>query len=109
MYLTQGLREIFVVLFELVVLFVQDSCHRVGVFWEKTQVQLGIAILHHAPQQACCVDAPLGVVDVTAVTPHAANMAFIAFVFSDQLLAHREIGVFEQGVLLAKRQIAKTQ
>jgi hypothetical protein len=36
-------------------------------------------------------------------------VAFIAFVFSDQLLAHREIGVFEQGVLLAKRQIAKTQ
>jgi hypothetical protein len=29
-------------------------------------------------------------------------MAFIAFVFSDQLLAHREIGVFEQGVLLGR-------
>jgi hypothetical protein len=81
-------------------LLVQDSCYGVGVFWKKAEVELGVAVLHHAAQSTRRVDAAFRVIDGTAIAAHTTDVAFVALVFGNQLFTNFEIGIFEQGVLL---------
>lgn len=76
-------------------LFVQDSGNSIGIFREKSQVELGVAVLDHATQGTCRVDAAFGVIDGTAIAAHASNVAFVALVFGNQLFARFEVCIFE--------------
>jgi len=66
-------------------------------FGEKTQVELGVALLHHAAQKTRGVDAPRGLEDGTAIAPHLLHMAGCTFVLGHQLLPQRQIRIAKLG------------
>ena len=82
-------------LLEFVMIAVQHGRNRGDFFGKQRQVQLGIALLNHTPQEPGGVDAPFGSVNGAAVPTHFADMTGLAFVLRDQLRAQRQVGIFE--------------
>ena len=91
--------RIFKASLELVVIAVQHRRDSIDVLGEHAQVQLGIALLHHATQESRRVDAALRLVDGAAVTPHFGDMAGRAFALGDELFTQFVVGILEDGGL----------
>ncbi|MBP6245118.1 MAG: hypothetical protein KA411_05615 [Limnohabitans sp.] len=68
---------------------------RIDLFREHAQIQFGVALLDHASQQCGTVDASLGFIDGTAITPDFAHMASHALAVSDQFFAQLVIRILE--------------
>jgi len=75
---------------------VQNSGYCGDFFWEKAQVEFGVALLYHAPQKSWGVDAALWFVHGAAIAAHAFLMATVAVVLGDELCAQFQIGIFEE-------------
>lgn len=70
-----------------IVVAVEHRGNRVHLFWEQTQVQLGVALFDQAAQGGQAIDSASGPVDGTAVTPNFFLMTGTALVLCDELLA----------------------
>jgi len=85
--------------FELVVIAVEHRCDRGHVLWKHAQVELCVALLHHATQQGSVVDTTLGFVNGAAVATDFGDMARHALAFGDQFFAQLVVSLFEDGRL----------
>jgi hypothetical protein len=88
-------------LFESIEVTVQHSGDRGHFLGKQLKLQLGIALLNHSPQEACCVNAPFRPINRRAVTTEFPDVALGALVFGDQLLAKRYVSIAKyRGVVL---------
>ena len=72
----------------------RDSSHLVR---EKAQIQLGVALLHHASQQAGGVDATRRFVNGASITTHFLLVAGRTLALDHQLFAQLEVGTLVDG------------
>jgi hypothetical protein len=77
--------------FEAVVVPVKHRRNGIDFIREQAQIQLRIALLHHAPQKSQSVDTPGGLVDRSTITTHLLCMANGALVLGNQLRAHPKV------------------
>ena len=85
--------------FELVVIAVEHRRDRSHVLWKHAQIELRVALLHHAAQQGSVVDTALRFVNGTAIATHFGDMAGHALAFGDQFFAQLVVSLFEDGWL----------
>ncbi len=81
---------------ELVVIPGEHRRHRVNLFREQTQIELGVALLDHAAQCRRAVDASQGLVHSVAIATYFADMARNALALSDEFFAKPEVCVLEE-------------
>ena len=77
---------------EPVVVAVEQCGHGRDFFGKQPQVELGVAGLDHAAQEASGFEPTCGVVDIGAVAAHMAGVAGFTFVLDHQLAAQGQIG-----------------
>ena len=82
-----------------VVVVVEHGRHGMDFLGEQAQIELGVAGLDHAAQQARRFQAACGVVDIGAVAAHVADMAGLAFVLGHQLATQGQVSTSEKAAL----------
>jgi len=84
---------------ETVVVMVEHGRHGIDLFGKQAQIELGVASLDHAAQQARRFQAACGVVDIGAVAAHMADMAGLAFVLGHQLATQGQVSASKKVTL----------
>jgi hypothetical protein len=85
--------------FEFVVIAIDHRGDRSHVLWKHTQVELGVALLHHAAQQGSVVDTTLGFVNGAAIATDLGDMADHALAFGNQFFTQLVVRIFVDGRL----------
>ena len=85
--------------FEFVVIAIDHSRDRSHILWKHTEVELGVALLHHAAQQRSVVDTTLGFVNGAAIATDFGDMTGHAIAFSNQFFTQFVVRIFVDGRL----------
>ena len=86
---------------------IDHSRDRSHVLWKHSEVELGVALLHHAAQQGSVVDTTLGFVNGAAIATDLEDMTGHALAFSNQIFTQFVVRILVDGRLRMGRPLSR--